>query len=320
MKADTGSANAVQAAGATPVAFVVFNRPRQTRMTFAAIRAYRPSRLFLIADGPRANHAGDREACAEVREIVADVDWPCEVMRDFSAANLGSGRRVSSGLDWVFSIVDRAIVLEDDCLASAEFFSFCDAMLERYKDCETVWVVSGNSYQPQFRRGEGSYYFSKYPDTWGWATWRRAWRHYQHELPFLAEWKASADWKASFASRRERRHYARVFERALHDAADIWDYQWVGCVIHGKGLSVTPNANLVKNIGFDRTATHTRTMEQGLQYEITPLGPIVHPRAIAVDVAADEYHRGVIRSRWAPGLIARLLNRAKRALHPRGMA
>jgi hypothetical protein len=78
-------------------------------------------------------------------------DWPCDVRCNFSDWNLGCGRRVSSGLDWVFSTVDRAIILEDDCLASRGFFSFCDALLERYCDNESVWVISGNSYQPVAR-------------------------------------------------------------------------------------------------------------------------------------------------------------------------
>jgi hypothetical protein len=96
-----------------PVAYIVFNRPRHTRETFAAIRNYRPSKLFIIADALRTGHPGDIERCREVRSIVSAVDWPCEVFRDFSESNLGAGARVSSGLDWVFSKVDRALVLED---------------------------------------------------------------------------------------------------------------------------------------------------------------------------------------------------------------
>ena len=89
--------------GKTPVAYVVFNRPRHTRETFAAIRAYRPSQLFVIADGPREAHPADIERCREVRSIVSAIDWPCEVFQNFSDRNLGAGRRMSSGLDWMFS-------------------------------------------------------------------------------------------------------------------------------------------------------------------------------------------------------------------------
>ena len=294
--------------GSTPVAYVVFNRPRHTRKTFAAIRAYRPSQLFLIADGPHAGHPSDIERCREVRSIVSEIDWPCEVHRNFVTHNLGAGRRVSSGLDWVFSKVDHAIVLEDDCLASPDFFALCDDLLVRYRDVESVWVISGNSYQPEFRRGDGSYYFSRFPDTWGWATWRRAWRHYQHDLSFLDQWLNSQRWREDFPTRTEQRHFRRAFAAALSGAVNAWDYQWVGCVIYGRGLSATPNANLVRNIGFDNEATHTRS-PLDFEYDCTQLGALIHPSQIAADVEADKY----LRQKFSElGLGKRLLRRAHR--------
>jgi len=268
----------------------------------------------VIADGPRNDHPDDIEKCAEVRRIVSEIDWPCEAHQDLSDMNLGCGRRVSSGLNWVFSLVDRAIILEDDCLASPEFFPFCDDLLERYRDDERVWVISGNSYQPEFQRGDGAYYFSKYPDIWGWATWRRCWQHYQHDIPFLDEWKRSPRWKQCFPARSERRHFARVFAEALSGAVDTWDYQWVGCVIHAGGLSATPNANLVKNIGFDIEGTRTATRDGQLEYEFTSLGKLVHPSCIEANIVADEYHRRVIRRRGHRTILTRIRDSARQLL------
>jgi hypothetical protein len=301
--------------GQTPVAFFVFRRPRHTRVTFAAIRAYRPAQLFLIADGPRADHPEDIENCAEVRRIIAEVDWRCKINHNFSDVNLGCGRRVSSGLDWVFSKVDRAMILEDDCLASPEFFFFCDELLERYRDDNSVWAVSGNSRQTQFQRGDGSYFFTRYPDTWGWATWRRSWQHYQHDLPFLEEWKKSPQWKERFPSKSEGRYFLQIFDDALSGAVDTWDYQWVGCVIHAGGLSATPNADLVKNIGLDMEGTHTKTPSEGYDYEITSLGKMVHPSKIEPNAEAEEYDRLNLHRRRS--LTVRLLDRARRFLQTR---
>lgn len=297
--------------GTTPIAYVVFNRPRHTRETFDAIRAYRPNQLFIIADGPRPNLSADVERCLEVRKIVSDIDWMCEARRNYSDINLGCAQRVSTGLNWVFSNVDRAIILEDDCLASPEFFSFCDALLERYGDNESVWVVSGNSYQPEHPRGDGSYFFSRYPDCWGWATWRRAWRHYRPDLPFMHEWLKSRRWDEDFPTRSERRLFRRVFSEALTGTVDSWAYLWAACVIYGGGLSATPNANLVKNIGFDDEASNTKAAH-GLEYDLTPLGALIHPSQISSNIEADEYLR---RSFFSdPGFGKRLLRRAKRIL------
>jgi hypothetical protein len=310
----------ISVAGRTPVSYIVFNRPRHTRETFAAIRAYRPSQLFIIADGPREHRPADIEHCREVRRIVSEIDWPCEVHRNFSDRNLGCGRRVSRGLDWVFSLMDRAIVLEDDCLSSLEFFSFCGALLERYRDCKSVWVISGNSYQPEFKRGDGSYYFSNCPDIWGWATWRRVWRHYQHDMPFRVAWQKSARWIEAFTTRSEQAHFRDVFRRALSGMVDTWDYQGVGCVLPGGGLAATPNANLVKNIGFEGGGTHTSNSPVRQGYAITPLGALIHPSRITADVDADEYaRRREIPARSRRGLVRRLVERAKLPFHARAI-
>lgn len=149
-----------------PVAIIVFNRPDHTRQSFSVVREQQRSRLFVIADGPRPGHPTDEERCAEVRDIVADVDWPCAVQREYADSNLGLKQRVSSGLDWVFSEVDRAIVLEDDCVPHADFFMFCDALLDRYAEDERVAAVTGDNFQEGNKRGEASYYFSKYNHVW----------------------------------------------------------------------------------------------------------------------------------------------------------
>jgi hypothetical protein len=96
------------------------------------VRRVLPS-LFIIADGPRPGHPTDTERCQQVRDVVSQIDWPCEVQRNYAEQNLGLKRRISSGLDWVFTQVESAVVLEDDCLPHPDFFTFCAEMLAMYK-------------------------------------------------------------------------------------------------------------------------------------------------------------------------------------------
>ena len=127
----------------TPVALIVFNRPEATRRVFAAVAAARPSRLLIVADAPRTDRPGERQRCEEVLKIVSAVDWPCTVETNLASENLGCRRRVKSGLDWVFSLVEEAIILEDDCLPDPSFFPYCSQLLERYRDCGQVGIISG---------------------------------------------------------------------------------------------------------------------------------------------------------------------------------
>lgn len=274
----------------TPIVYIVFNRPQHTTQTFAAIRAQQPSQLFIIADGPRPNHPTDAERCKAVRAIVEQIDWPCEVHRNYADANFGLKRRVSSGLDWVFSLVERAIVLEDDCLPHPDFFRFCDELLERYADDERVAVITGNNFQDGQNRGDASYYFSKYNHCWGWATWRRAWQHYQGDLPFWPEWRSSETWHRLTPDSIERRYWNKIFEQIRAKKIDSWAYPWTASVWFKGGLTATPNVNLVSNIGFGAESTHTASADSPLADMATnSLGNITHPRSVLQDVVADHF-------------------------------
>ena len=274
-----------------PIAYIVFNRPQHTEQTFAVLREQCPSQLFIIADGPRPEHPTDVERCAAVRTIVEQVDWPCEVHRNYAETNLGLKQRVSSGLEWVFEQVERAIVLEDDCVAHLDFFRFCDVLLERYAEDEQIMVVSGNNFQNGRKRGDASYYFSKYNHCWGWATWRRAWQHYQGNLPFWPEWRMSEAWMRQIPDRVERRYWEQIFDQVYAGRIDSWAYPWTASVWNIGGVTAMPNVNLVSNIGFDEDATHTKSASSPCaNIGTTLLGEITHPNEISVDVIADRYN------------------------------
>ena len=272
-----------------PIAYVIFNRPGHTRETFSVIRAQRPTKLFIIADGPRAGYPTDAQRCAETRAIVDQIDWPCEVHRNYADQNMGCKSRVSSGLDWVFEHVDAAIILEDDCVPNVDFFNYCDDLLVRYAEDIRVWVVTGNNFQDGKKRGEAAYYFSKYNHCWGWATWRRAWQHYRVDMPFWPAWRDSAGWLNKTSDRAERDTWTNTFDRVYRGEIDTWDYQWTACVWYYGGLTATPNVNLVTNIGFGPDATHTVTNNDQAGLPVFPLGRLTHPQKIEANAHADRW-------------------------------
>jgi hypothetical protein len=271
-----------------PVALLLFNRPDTTAQVFAAIRAIRPHRLFLIADGPRAGHAHDEERCAMARATVAQVDWPCEVHRDYAEANLGLKRRVESGLSWLFAQVESAIILEDDCVPDPSFFQFCAEMLARYREHEEVMGVAGTNFTLGRYGCVHSYYFSRYALIWGWATWRRAWQRYDARMAAWPQLREQ-EWLVSrLDSLAAARYWSAQFEQNYR-SPHSWAYAWLlSCWLHD-GLTVVPAQNLVRNVGFGKEATHTRDAESRfarLEAASLPF-PLVHPPAICRDVEAD---------------------------------
>ncbi len=243
----------------TAILFLVFNRPETTARVFEAIRTAKPPRLYVAADGPRAKRKGEASTVAKVRQIATAVDWPCEVKTLFRDENLGCKRSVSEAITWFFDNEEQGIVLEDDCLPHPDFFGWCETLLNRYAHDDRVWVITGNNFQHGIRRGEASYYFSRYNHVWGWASWRRAWQKSDMAIAFWPEWKKSESWKASWDDGVARAYWEKIFERTYRAEIDTWDYSWTASVWYHGGLTATPNVNLVSNIGFGKDPQHIQS-------------------------------------------------------------
>src|SRR5262245_4967250 len=162
----------------TAVALIIFNRPDVTRRLVEVVARARPKQLLVIGDGPRPDRPGEAEKCEETRAIVDRVDWSCDVLTNYSPINLGVGTRPATGLRWVFEQVESAIILEDDCIPHPTFFRYCEELLERYRDDQRVMHISGDNWNFNRQPRPFSYFFSNYCYSCGWATWRRAFRHY----------------------------------------------------------------------------------------------------------------------------------------------
>jgi hypothetical protein len=270
---------------AAPVALFIFNRPMQTARVFSQIAHMRPRQLFVVADGPRGPE--EIAACAAAREVCECVDWPCDVHRHYSETNVGCRRRMSSGIDWVFSQVERAILLEDDCLPDPTFFPFCEELLERYAEDERVMMISGDNFQFGDRPAAESYYFSAIPHIWGWATWRRAWAHYDVNM---RSWPAEADgnFHGNLLPPQAARYHQRLIADVYAGKIDTWDVQWsLACWLR-RGLTILPSVNLISNIGFGPGATHTRKADPFASLPTEPMQfPLRHPDRMTLNAEAD---------------------------------
>ena len=273
----------------TAVLFLVFNRPDTTKKVFEAIRLARPPRLYVAADGPRAGKEGEAERVEQVRKIATAVDWPCDVKTLFRNQNLGCQKAVCQGIDWFFENEEQGIILEDDCLPHLDFFGFCETLLDRYASEERVWVVTGDNFQDGQVWGEGSYYFSRYIHVWGWATWRRAWTQRDMGLNFWPEWKKSPEWALWLPNQIERKFWAQIFDKMYRKEIDTWDFPWTASVWFNRGLTATPNVNLVSNIGFGPDATHTTTDSSMSLMKTCGIKNMIHPETVTHSVAADHY-------------------------------
>ncbi len=298
----------------TPVALLVFNRPDLTGRVLSAVRKAKPRHLLVVADGPRPSRPGEAERCAEVRALFDDLDWDCTVEKEFATENLGCKQRVSSGLDWVFRRAECAIMLEDDCVPHASFFPYCEELLERYRDHPEVMGITGDNFQGGIQRGAGSYYFSRLMHVWGWASWRRAWSHYDLRMARWPELRSSSWLLDLLGDRATARAWGSIFDRVHAGEIDTWDYQWVFAIWVRHGLVVTPNVNLVSNIGAGAEATHTKDAGPWFGMPVEAMDfPLTHPEAREVNREADRLvQRAQLRGsrlKWFRDVASRILGR-----------
>ncbi len=309
-----------------PVALFVFNRPQFTARVLSAIEAAKPRRLFVVGDGPRPGDERDQELVGETRALIGRIDSEVEVLTCYSDTNLGCGRRIATGLDWVFANTEEAIILEDDCVPDPTFFRFCEELLHRYRDDERVQMVSGCNVLPPRVADPYSYYFSRCYHIWGWATWARAWQHYDFEMKAWPELRDTSWLRRHLGSAQAARVARFLFDQTYADEVGQWDFQWVLAGWRRAAVSVTPRVNLVTNIGFGEGATHLQDPDHPRANLVTePMSfPLHHPPSVAVHEEADRAEWELVAARFshlAPGRERRiplqLLRRGYAALSDR---
>jgi len=299
---------------AAPVLVLAFNRPAATERALAALRAAGPERVFFAVDGPRPDRQGEAASVARVHSLVEQLDWGCTVETLFRPQNLGCKLAVSQAIAWFFSHVEAGIILEDDCVADPSFFPYAAELLARFADDERVLMVSGDNFQQARGRTNYSYYFSRYAHIWGWASWRRAWRLYDYDMRAWPQ-RRDGDWLVKFlGNRMAAAYWSAIFEDTYRNRNTSWAYRWMFCVwLHG-GLTILPNVNLVSNIGFADTATHTR--ERNHRFAALPTQPMAfplrHPPSVVRDARADAFTQRHVFS--SPPAWRRLAGAVRRTL------
>lgn len=289
-----------------PVALVFFNRPEQFACVFETVKKAKPSKLFLIQDGPRFNNQKDVENIQKCREII-NIDWECDVESDFSEENLGCGKRVLTGLSRCFEKVDRLIILEDDCVPSQSFFTFCQEVLEKYKEDQRVGLITGMNHLNQFDRLESDYFFANVGSIAGWATWKRSWDDVLFDLDdivldsdamrLLQNYEKHAPHRNSVYSNAKEKHNQIKCGQKLSS----WSTQFGLAQILNSRLIVVPKVNLMTNIGLTEESANSvsniKYVPRGLrplyQLQLFEMNfPLKHPKYVISDL---EYNKAVDR-------------------------
>jgi hypothetical protein len=298
----------------TPVLFTAFSRYDTSRRVMEAIRIARPPKLYFACDGPR--HEEEKVRTDKVRSLVELVDWPCELHTRFQDTNQGLKKCMSENMTWFFQHEPEGIVLEDDTEPVPSFFWFCEELLERYRNDDRIWWILGNNLMAERdAKPLTSYYFSEhgYGAPWGWAGWRSSWELYDVDMKAWPKVKDTPEWNAFFLSKAEREEAHGLFNSTWDGSIHTWDFQHDFARILNKGITIMPELNLVRNIGFEGTGTNTvqghdpRNLDNACEMPF----PLVHPTEVVVNELRDlAYFNAFIR----PPLFRRVKSSVKKMI------
>jgi len=270
----------------TPVAIFLYRRPAHVRELTDRLQLVRPAKVWLVADGPK--DTTEKNLCEQARQAAeAGISWPCQIVRLYSDTNLGLKKRIETGLDQVFELEEAAVILEEDCHPTPNFFLFCEAMLEKYRNEPKVGAISGNCFLPKKQVLATDYYFSRYVHIWGWATWARAWKAYDRRR---WAWPKQGFCKLfPNADKTKEAYWNRIFGRVASGELSTWDYSWISWFWMQGWVSITPAQNLVRNVGFGPDATNTRDVlvKTGMEREDLLAAPFEGPMEIKADTELD---------------------------------
>ena len=271
-----------------PILFITFQRLDTTKKVFKEIKKYQPEKLFIASDGPR--NKDEEIKCNNVRNyILNNIDWKCEIKTRFLEKNLGIKLGPSSAISWFFNNVDDGILLEHDCVPNQDFFFFCENLLEKYKNDKRIMHISGNFFQKN--KIKNSYYFSKIPHIWGWATWKRAWNLYDINMNNLDDFLKNKNIEKIFKNKRNYYTWEHLFKEIKNEKIKTWDFQWTYAIFKNNGIAINPNKNLVTNIGFGDLAENCKNKKDkfaNMKLE-TMNFPLNHPAEIEINEKADSF-------------------------------
>lgn len=274
----------------TPILFQFYNREDTTLRVFNEIRKIKPQHLFLVQDGAR-NHQEAIE-CRNTREnILACIDWKCNLYTNFRDTNLGPGKGTAEGIKWFFNQVEMGIVLEHDCLPNYDFFIYCEELLKKYENVKEIKLINGSNFQEKKTFGNGSYYFGRVGQIWGWAAWKRTFTNYYEDIKDIDYAALTKAINRIFRTRREREYWKNTYHLLKNRSIDTWDYQLLYSVWQANGIIIFPNKNLISNIGFHPSSVHCKDPFSKLSrpaiFEILPL---IHPKRISVSQYSTTYY------------------------------
>ncbi len=242
----------------SPVLLLAFNRPLLFKRVMEVLIHADVKKLYINIDGPRMSRPDDIRNINEILGLIDAYKQKMDISVRKLSENHGCKKAVSSGIDWFFEQVEEGIILESDCLPDRSFFAVMSDSLEKYRDDRRIMQISGFNPLDEMREGkqECFSFLSRHAFIWGWATWRRAWKHMDLSMSSFPE--LSKENMILTNDSLANKFMIRKWEETYKNKNNSWAYAWSYCLYKEGGYSLNFSKSLVENIGINELATHTK--------------------------------------------------------------
>jgi len=238
-----------------PIALFVYNRPKHTERTLKFLKQNElaaESRLFIFSDG--AKSAEDEANVQEVRELLKNIDGFKSVEIIERKENMGLANAVIAGVSRLVKDYKQVIVFEDDLVSSPYTLTYFNEALNRYRNEERVMHIGAYMYQLKENKLPESFFY-RAATSWGWATWDRAWQHFNPDInQLIAQFDAK---KRSAFSIEHTMNFWKQMQDFKRGKNNSWAIRWYASIFLKGGLTLNPSHSLVNNIGHDGTGVHS---------------------------------------------------------------
>ena len=237
-----------------PILLFVYNRPEHTRRCIESLLRnplVSESNLFIYADG--AKDCMQQEAVNEVRNYIRTLQGFKQITLIERSENWGLARNIIDGVTSQVNRYGKVIVLEDDLVVAPYFLTFMNEALEIYKDAPKVGHIQACDFTQDPSLPDT--FLIKWTGSWGWATWDRAWKHFNpngqellHELE-ARKLTHTFDFNGKYG-------FTRMLRRQIEGKNNSWAIRWNASLFLKDILSLNVGRSLVQNEGFDGSGTN----------------------------------------------------------------
>lgn len=247
----------------SPIVLFVYNRPVHTERTLEALfknELASESELYIYADGPKTNADQEqREKIMKVREILRKKQWCGSVHIIESEYNKGLADSIIGGVTEIVNKYGKVIVLEDDIYTSTGFLRYMNEALVMYENEENVMQISGYIYPHKYKTSATTC-FLRIMSCWGWGTWKRAWKYYEHDIDVHLSHYSKPEEINKFDIEGHGKFYWQLVANKNNEIY-TWAVRWYASWLYQGGYTLFPMKSLVQNIGFDNSGEHCNTSD-----------------------------------------------------------